>query len=527
MTAEETQLHDALADAFPTPAAAPVQLHSQLAARAVEADAKRVRHLTRRRQIRLGSAWAGACGLALVLALAWPTVAAARALRQMTAAMEDARSAHITTWRVEENGQQKKMREQWYQDGKWRSETPREISIVRDGRCYVYAPAAKTLRVTPKSGGMAGYADGFALPAITRNVGLSNLRDLGQTTVDGQTVHELVVRIPNVGGRIVLYADVQTQRPFRYDLQIPERDGWRTEQTSELTYDTPLASRLFAADFPPGTEVINPAKEARQWQQTLARQIGRVTVDGKPVVLHDFSVNAVGDVFLLYAGGNFGGEDFPFFVPTPDGSRSRLTRLPPLELTDDRGTRYLPHSNSGGGPPSLQWWTPVTESRSLPHHFTLKFRTGWYFADPAEMARRSSVQAIWTWSVERPLPTALPVYFTAANVNAGLNGRHEIQVASEDTEIRAAYWKQKAGGDRAKLETALRLYHEKMQIDDEEARAMGSTGVNAEDWFAIYEILRDLGRRGEARDALDKAADQDVYHHLDKQIAEARRREGW
>ncbi len=56
---------------------------------------------------------------------------------------------------------------------------------------------------------------------------------------------------------------------------------------------------------------------------------------------------------------------------------------------------------------------------------------------------------------------------------------------------------------------------------------MGSTGVNVEDWFAIYEILRDLGRRDEARAALDKAADQDVYHNQSRQIAEARQREGW
>lgn len=545
MTAEETRLRAALADAFPAPAAAPARLHSQLAARAAEAAAQRARRAVRRRQLRLGLACAFVCAVISVFATTWPRFTAARALRHMETIIHDARSAHLTMWAVAPDGSRAKTSEIWYQNGMWRMEAWHRVQVYKDGTLYTSDPLSKRVLFDhrPVSFRASGFSLTASLHAILDSDYRASIRDLGKEDVDGKTARQVSVQMSQSHERLVFFADPKTDMPFRVDVESQVRGRWECILTQEAHYNEALPARLFAAEFAPGSQFLDQAKEREKWRERLTPGIARREVAGGTVVVRDWQRSAAGDVFVLYT------DDDPLVPMQPGQTPAEETRRfsTRLALTDEQGTRFVPHDgfyvytptfngNShlspddapslsfDGHPLKAEWWTPLTppNPNAPPRRLALTCRvTTPPFALPLEEHTRALT---FTLPEAPPACAVLPDYMPAMSTASQFAWEREILMGQ--ARARAEEWKRSADGDPAKLEAALQQYRQFLALDDAAFQASGVTINRPEIWFAMYELLRDLGRRNEAHDALNKAAAQDV-HRDSRWIETARTREGW
>ena len=414
----------------------------------------------------------------------------------------------------------KKLRELWAEEGRARLETPGRIELFTHKTLYSYIPEAKRVTVKPQERNPFFDASDLSIGTMVRSVLLSGhperIQSLDDIELDGRLVKRVAINMDmgntTTGERTVLYAESQSDLPIRCDNQRLTHNGWLTEETIEVHYNDALASDLFKPNYPKDVQMIDVAAEQKRWLQMSGREIGRVQTGDGTVIIHDLQVSAEGDVFLLTSGGGFGGADV-MYITHKDGTRTAITRPSPLELTDDQGTRYLPQFNFGGQP-NVQRWTPLTPTPRpwQARRFTIKFRSGKFFTDPAHPKATAS----WTLVVSRPEAAVMPDYLP--NVNPGLYW-NETRILADDSVSRAEALR--ASGKPEDLERALSEYQNVISTEDEGAREHGSTAVHPEAWFGIYGVLRDLGRTDQAREALQQAQDQDIYHNMTKEIAEA------
>src|SRR2546423_8403581 len=90
---------------------------------------------------------------------------------------------------------------------------------------------------------------------------------------------------------------------MRQESQLERDGGWTTRMLSEPRYNDPLPAALFEPRFPKSAQILEPARDRRNWEKRLRPGIDRKHVGDREIVIRDLQVNAEGDVFLLYTAG--------------------------------------------------------------------------------------------------------------------------------------------------------------------------------------------------------------------------------
>lgn len=543
---QDTRLRASLTAAYPSAEPSDV-LKRRVQEESVRQAEKATRRARRQRRVRLGLALGGVTALAILAVIAWPTLVAAQTLQRMESVMNDAQSAHITLWNVAQNGARAKFDETWYQAGEWRIEksNPQTVQVFSNGRLWTYDPDAQEVRVERRAGPFAYNSSGFSLGSYMHDVARWGWRDkirvIGETTINGRPAQQVI--IDRDTERLLLLVDPRTDLPFSLESQRKTDHGFETGMVGDMEYNRPLPPALFAPSFPKAARIVDLDHGKQDWQERLAAGITSRRVGDRTIVIRDLQVNAQGDVFLLY---------------TADKRPGDLTDWD-IHITDEAGTQYLAHQDqfqpftqfaSAEGPtkPGMwqgymfggvklegNWWTPaIPQHPWTPHHLTLTFHVaptnehgGW-----TEMWRNARVGAVIgkpepphtetvtiTQEVDRPGCALTPDYMPYMGWEGG-GGLQDQDVLREDAQARLLdAWDQVATqADQAQnrqhdLPKALALYEQAITLETQiEQTVPGAHGVgtNTYAWFSLYQILRELGRTQEARDALVHSRDEAI-----------------
>jgi tetratricopeptide (TPR) repeat protein len=119
----------------------------------------------------------------------------------------------------------------------------------------------------------------------------------------------------------------------------------------------------------------------------------------------------------------------------------------------------------------------------------------------------------FTLSVDRPATALLPGYMPYMAIKPD-----ERDVRISEARIRARYYL--PSGDPRKLEKALAFYREVIRLRDEQSRDLGEPIRDSQAWFERGEVLRDLGRKDEARAAFEEALREGLSIDFERQDAE-------
>jgi hypothetical protein len=533
----ETVLAERIAEAYPPAATGevPQSLEWRVAALASAHGEWQRRRAARRRTLR---AWAGAVTTAAVLGaavVAGPSVRGAYALGRMADRIDDARSVHMQTFLVRPGRAPERTGETWYQGGRWRIADRQGVRLWSGGVLWTFDPVARTAMRERKEGGPYTYnLAGFSLSAILREkaregwLRRTEVREVGEEAGENGTRLRLVaLRQAPDRGRILLAVDPVSDRPVRWEYQTPTNGGgWAAQTVSRLTYDAPLDSGLFAARFPKGTRVFDMDAGRADWQRRLSRPVYARTVGERTVAIRDFRVNAEGDVFLLFTDGQapddlWGGTD--------------------IRLSDDRGTEYVqswrfqPYAGKSRTNADQGYvfngerlrgalWVPL-ETEPTPwrsRRFTLHVR-----AERALRHDHGTPPAGPHASDEEEFEVTLPV----ATPSAVLSPEYAPYIASIPR--LASEWEMERSQSRAhwyaacdEWPAAERHCRKALAAGEAYRRDVGQPVSMADTWFDLYQALDAQGKRAEAREALDRAAEDDVYGNLTTKIREARMKAG-
>ena len=550
MTEQDTDLREALQAAYPM-AEPPDTLRRRVAALAEETAARTPRQARRRNGLRLLGA--GVAVLLLLALLSAPRLTAVQAYQRMTDSLRDVRSAHLTTWEVLPNGTRQKSAETWYEAGRWHRELndvgqegggarPAIVEICRDGKRWTYDIRRDTVTLERASlpSGMQG-TTGFSIAAAIRSNatwGLhTQVRSLGTTTLGGRPAHilELVSKehfdmhtLPKMRSQVVV--DNATDLPMRSELQVEWNGRWTIRSVSEMQYNAGLSSALFAPDFPKQAQFVDAVAGREEWRTRLAKGIASGTAgttsdvitypDGHEffqpkmrgtntptrIVVRDFQVNTRGDVFLLLTANHAVGYGYDMVNAT---------------LIDDAGTKYI---------------NPATQKRSrFAYLATGLDRTNGSKIDGGYLFNNEMLEGMW-WVPEHPQGAWKPRRFTLTlNLPfAGGGGKpaavFDLPVSKpgsdnlpgympylsrplpgdwmkmEETQTRAYYYRH----DAHDLPQALAWYRKTISLNSAMDRKFGHKPYNAYQWFDVYQVLMEMGRTGEAKEALTRAkADDD------------------
>lgn len=552
----DARVANALAHAFPDAGAPSDDLKRRVRLLAARHDEQRTRRALWRRRFRAGLALVGAATVLAAALIAAPRLRAAATLEQMARAMDNTRSAHMTTWQVSENAPPAKSGETWYQNGRWRIENKQNVQIYANGVLWTYEPQAALARFQRNADGPFAFnGSGFSLAATLRDFARfgwlrrMEIRELGDMTQsDGRRVRRISVRQDSEpAGRMVLLVDTQTDLLVGIEYQRSDGEsnmGWTTVQRSDIRYNEALAAGFFAPDFPPETRVLDVAAGRQQWERRLARGLARRRVGERTLVVRDVQVNAGGDVFVLYTAGAH---------PDDMNDSGQVT------LTDEFGTPYVrrildgfqpylfgrrtnPGYVFGGEKLEGVWWTPKTEQTQpwKPRRLRLTFRVSpivrheswddWEKAkanvkpgEPLPLAGKALLDvpkqnAAFSFFVARPAATLLPEYMPY--MGYPLDG-YVVQIRRATA--RADHFRD----TERNFARALACYREAIALGEAHSRDTGQPLAQPDEWFAVYEVLRALGRNDEARAALERADTQNRNRngnsYLSQRIAEARR----
>jgi outer membrane lipoprotein-sorting protein len=478
------------------------------------------------RALRIGLALAGAAAVALAAISIAPTLVAAQALRRMQAAISDARSMHEVAWHLNSDGSRVKTYEIWYQGGRWRFETRShgQIQVSGGGRLWSYDPQLHQVTVRRAEGPFAYNPSGFSMTSLSRDFARwgwqTTIRMLDDRVTAGRRVHQVTITQPHDPGRLLLLVDAATDLPIQIQSQLEMNGRWTTQGLSVLHYNEPLPAVLFEPRFPSTAPVVDLDHARREWQRRLAKGIARKHVGDRTIVLRDLQVNADGDVFLLYTAG---------------GLPQDVWRDWSIELTDELGTRYLagegvieayvPIHGRRGGKGYLfdgqklegAWWVPVVpQSPGKARRFTVTFHVqpvSHHGPEPVPV-ENFSASTSFTLRAGRPATERVPRYM--AYLPSGPDDR---EVRSWAARTRATYYARSA--DPGKLEKALAFYQEVNRLREEQARELGEPVRDPQTWLETGEVLRELGRKAEARAAFEEAAREEIYPNGVRQQAEA------
>jgi hypothetical protein len=355
-------------------------------------------------------------------------------MRRVESAITDVRSAHLAIWSIAEGGRRTKVREIWYQAGRWRMEDVRshEVQVFADGKLWHYEPETRRVTVRKAAGPAAYNPSGFTVTAMKRDHARWGWRDqlrmLDRTSVGGRPARQFIIELAHLPERSLLLVDAATDLPIRTELQREVDGRWVTEGVVEHRFNERLPARLFRPKFPNSGRVSDLDAGRRRWSQRLAKGIARRRVEQRPIVIRDLKVNGEDDVFVLYTASKFPGGVYGDWE---------------VDLTDEFGTRYLPGSDfqpyAGTDTPISnhwagyrfdgeklkgRWWAPLTsQRRGNMRRFTLTFhvvpinhryihlkRQGKPLPENADY----SIRTAFRFRVDRPTAELLPESDTPA-----------------------------------------------------------------------------------------------------------------
>lgn len=535
-TQDQLDLEDALRQAFAVRADPPATLQARLDAELARSRAAGIKRQLRRRTIRRGLTLAGAaCALAFAVVML-PRVLVWRALAQMASSGESVRSMHRVSWIIEEDGSRRQTEETWFQDGRWRIERPREVTLHSGGRSYFYEPLARRATWRATQGPFAHNSSGFSVRAMIADMARWNWIDKVTLSPDVQVLEGRRARVVTIEParekiRIIIYADPGTLLPFRFDVQQPTRNGWKLSQTSVIEYNLPLQASLFETKFPPGTRVVREGEGREEWARSLQKPLAVLPWRKQRVVIRDASMYERGDVFVLVTAGRERdvdpGPGVMIDVESPDlalsGAEGELVLLTSLWgrpstgsslEADGRGaTKRMDGVRVDGEP--LRWavWTrlePLTPAQSArPQRLLLQARAVVYalrgnsFSDRVVLPESPKV----TLNIRRATFGLLPSYvsfFAQRPTEADLEG------ATDEARAGALMYDENAGPEH--LQKALALYRQIIARNEREWRASGNVGVQPDKWLSVAQMCLQLSRLNEAREALARAEEENrVY----------------
>ena len=545
-TEQENTLREALKSAYP--ASEPSDgLRRRVAALAVASAPRQAR---RRNGLRLLGA--GATILLLLTLLFIPRLTAVQAYQRMTDSLRDVRSAHLITWEVLPDGTRRKSAETWYQAKQWHRELNdvdraaggtwlTSVEVCRGGKRWTYDIRRDTVTLERAAlpSGMEG-TTGFSIAAAIHNNAVwglnTKVRLLGATTLGGRSAHilELVSKehfdmhtLPNMRSRVVV--DNATDLPMRSESQVEKNGRWITNFVSEMQYNAPLSSALFAPDFPKQAQFVDAITGREEWRKRLAEGVAsrmagttsdvitypprqeffqpktRGTNTPTRVVVRDFQVNARGDVFLLFTANHAVGygydevnaaltDDLGTKYINPDlQKRSRFVYLA-TGLDRTNGSKldggYLFNNEMLEG----MWWVPEhSQGAWKPRRFTLTVSLP--FAGGG-----GKPAAVFDLPVSKPGSDNLPGYMPY--MSRPLPGDW---MEEEEAQTRAYYYRH----DAHDLPQALAWYRKTIDLNSAMARKFGYKPYNAYQWFDVYQVLMEMGRMEEAKAALLRAKKDD------------------
>ena len=115
--------------------------------------------------------------------------------------------------------------------------------------------------------------------------------------------------------------------------------------------------------------------------------------------------------------------------------------------------------------------------------------------------------------MDRPATALLPGYMPYMGDRLDERG-----IRSEEARARAGYYRQSK--DPRKLEKALALYREVLRLNDEQSREIGEPVHEPQAWLDVGEVLRDLGRKEEARAAFEETLREGIKPDFARRQAE-------
>jgi tetratricopeptide (TPR) repeat protein len=530
----EARLRALFAAADPT-TVPPELLQQRVAAMAAEHAGRTPRRGTVQPRPRW-TPWRIALGLAAATALALISVSlapmwvAAQVLRRAEAAAGEVRNAHVVTWTIGPHGSRRKTREEWEQGARSRTLDlgGERIQWITDGRIWTYEPKLNNVTVQRLPSTPAHEPSGYTLKEIVHRGWGDQVWMLSDTFVKGQRFHQVAIQRAGWRERSLLRVDATTDLPIEGEGQL-ELDGrWVTQNVTEVRYNELLPAGWFQPHFPKTAQILDVDHGRQEWEKRLSHGIARQQVGDRTLVIRDIQVNAEGDLFLLYTAGKYLGDS----LRTNNRMAGRDWNL---EVKDDLGTFYEAQSgnwaSNPGMPPGFfkgyifngerlegDWWIPaVPQSPWKPRRFTLTFRANpvnlhGNYNDPGRKSVYTET-AVFTLPVAAPATELVPDYMPY--MASGFDAKGD-EIRRSRARARAFYYRY----EQPDLPRALEYYREAIRLDEEQARETGQRSIDSETWRDIGEVLRELGRKEEAREALQEAVRAALYPDSVRQGAE-------
>jgi outer membrane lipoprotein-sorting protein/tetratricopeptide (TPR) repeat protein len=528
-TGQEERLR-ALFMAADPPVPVSAALRQRVAGVTARAEALTRQRVARRwTPLRIGLGLAAATGLALVYATLSPRWVAAQVLQRVEAAEKKVRSAHVVAWKIESDGSRVKRGESWYQDGRWRlfDATSGRVQVFTNGKLWSYEPKLNKVTVRSTDGPFGYNPSGFSLTAMKQDYARWGWRDefrvLGDKTVNGRRVHQILIHRAGDTERSILKVDAETDLPIGGESQLRREGRWVTMGLSEHhEYNQPLSAALFEPRFPKSARVVDIDNGQETWKARLSKGIARQRIGGREIVIRDLQVNAQGDLFMLYTAGQRL-EDL-----SAPGKMYR--RDWEVEVKDERGTVYTGRSQimtDSQVPPKYRtgwvfngeqwegdWWVSLHPQEPWrPRRILVTFRIpAANEQKPASGKEPASNRATFAIDLQRPECAVVPDYMTNL-----FDGVQEREVPIRRATARGFYYHH----EQRDLPRALASYREVVRLRAEAEKESGEHVYDAQTWLNIGEVLRDMSRTAEARAAFEQAIREDISGNWARQQAEA------
>ena len=542
-TEQEATLREVMQAAYP--AAEPSDaLRRRIAALAEGTTGVHPPRQSRRLRVGLRLAAVAATIIAILALLLPPKLTAVQAYQRMTDSLRDVRNTHYIVWHILPDGKRVKSSEVWYQAGQWRTEDVFKdgkgrgtlTQVCQSGKRWTYDEDANVVTLDRKAFPEGMNNSDFSITAGRRDGAAQGQKAqvhlLDTTSVHGRPAHIILLYDQWVDDKGEPYArsqfvvDDATDLPMWTESQHrkPGTARWITDYVSEWQYNQNLPTSLFTPNFPQSAHLVDAISGREHWRQRLAAGVAsqlvgqnsnvitylnsnnlyhphiRRTNTPTRVVIRDFQVNERGDVFLLFTANTVVGwegdssaeltDEFGTkYVSSVSQHRSKFVFVPTsLEsgLADNKMSGYLFNNEEVEG----CWWVPLQpQGRWKPRRFTLTLR----------LPHVGS--AVFTLPVQKPETANLPEYMPYM-----ARPLHAAYMEEDDAETRAySYWH-----DAHDLPQALAWYRKTIDLNSAVQRRCGQQPYNAYQWFDVYQVLMEMGRTEEAKDALLRAkADDD------------------
>ena len=423
----------------------------------------------------------GAAGalLALALYLALRPSPAQAALARVADAVEAVRTQHTVVW-MQSPGGPRETHASWYSEGKWRIEIWREGELteltVYDGEwSNGYNPATNTAYLRTSNQPFGTDFKGFSVAAMMPAEGDAKA-EVGQVNEDGRLLNRFEITRRGSAERYIILADPHTDLPVSFEFYARAASGWEKAGGSEkVEYNLPVDPALFEFTPPEGATVVDNHKLKEEWQQRFDQGIARQTVAGQEVVLRDFQVTAVGDVYVIWTEGTVD----PHLAAEHYDSH----------MTDSLGTHYL-HSYGfqAWGKPS-GWFVPVEPPAVRPAWYELMLVT----------RKRDEVR----FRITHPMlsPSADPTYpaFRDKPGQAAFIVPWGVYAEMDRAQARAGYWKKQGDPRRA-----LQHFEQAAALADAEVHR---TYLDRWTWQQMGELYEQIGEKDKAREAYRRGLD--------------------